>query len=62
MHVVTVPEFNATFEVVLDRVVDDGAPIGVVRPEGQRVLLVPGGMWDAVQRTLSDLSLSADEG
>lgn len=60
MQTLTVSETRANLKAVLDRVVADKAPIHVVRPKGEGVVLVSQSEWEGMQETMHLLSSPAN--
>lgn len=52
MHTVSVSETRANLKAVLDRVVTDKAPIQIVRPKGEGVVMISESEWEGMQETL----------
>lgn len=52
MQTVSVSETRANLKAVLDRVVDDKAPIQIVRPKGEGVVMISESEWEGMQETL----------
>ena len=60
MQTLTVSETRANLKAVLDRVVADKAPIQVVRPKGEGVVMVSQSEWEGMQETMHLLSSPAN--
>ena len=56
MQTLTVSETRANLKAVLDRVVADKAPIQIVRPKGEGVVLVSESEWEGMLETMHLLS------
>lgn len=56
METLTVSETRANLKAVLDRVVADKAPLQIVRPAGEGVVLVAQSEWEGMQETMHLLS------
>lgn len=56
MKTLTVSETRANLKAVLDRVVADKAPIQIVRPKGEGVVLVSESEWEGMLETMHLLS------
>lgn len=52
MQTLTVSETRANLKAVLDRVVADKAPIQIVRPKGEGVVLVSESEWEGMLETM----------
>lgn len=52
MQTVSVSETRANLKAVLDRVVADKAPIQIVRPKGEGVVMISESEWEGMQETL----------
>lgn len=60
MQTLTVSETRANLKAVLDRVVADKAPIQIVRPKGEGVVLVSESEWEGMLETMHLLSSPAN--
>jgi len=56
MQTLSVSETRANLKAVLDRVVADKAPIQIVRPKGEGVVLIAESEWAGMEETLHLLS------
>jgi antitoxin YefM len=52
MQTLTVTETRANLKAVLDRVVADKAPIQIVRPKGEGVVMISQSEWEGMQETM----------
>lgn len=52
MQTVSVSETRANLKAVLDRVVADRAPIQIVRPKGEGVVMISESEWEGMQETM----------
>ncbi len=52
MQTLTVSETRANLKAVLDRVVADRAPVQIVRPKGENVVMISESEWEGMQETL----------
>lgn len=52
MQTLTVSETRANLKAVLDRVVADKAPIQIVRPKGEGVVMIAQSEWEGLEETL----------
>lgn len=52
MQTVSVSETRANLKAVLDRVVADKAPIQIVRPKGEGVVMISQSEWEGMQETI----------
>jgi antitoxin YefM len=52
MQTLTVSETRANLKAVLDRVVADRAPVQIVRPKGEGVVLIAQSEWEGMEETL----------
>ncbi|MBB3982355.1 antitoxin YefM [Sphingobium fontiphilum] len=52
MQTVSVSETRANLKAVLDRVVADKAPIQIVRPKGEGVVMIAQSEWEGMQETI----------
>lgn len=60
MQTVSVSETRANLKAVLDRVVADRAPIQIVRPKGEGVVMISESEWEGMQETLHLLASPAN--
>jgi antitoxin YefM len=60
MQTLSVSETRANLKAVLDRVVADKAPVQIVRPKGEGVVLVSQSEWEGMQETMHLLSSPAN--
>ncbi|GAA0731343.1 type II toxin-antitoxin system prevent-host-death family antitoxin [Sphingomonas sp. ABOLD] len=60
MQTLTVSETRANLKAVLDRVVADKAPIQIVRPKGEGVVLVSESEWEGMLETIHLMSSPAN--
>jgi antitoxin YefM len=60
MITLSISQATAHLEAVLDRIVDERAPVRLVRPEGEAVLLVAEHEWAGLHETLHLLSSPAN--
>jgi antitoxin YefM len=60
MKTLTVSETRANLKAVLDRVVADRAPIHIVRPKGEGVVMIAQSEWEGMEETLHLLSSPAN--
>lgn len=60
MQTVSVSETRANLKAVLDRVVADKAPIQIVRPKGEGVVMISQSEWEGMQETLHLLASPAN--
>jgi antitoxin YefM len=60
MQTLSVSETRANLKAVLDRVVADRAPIQIVRPKGEGVVLIAESEWAGMEETLHLLSSPAN--
>lgn len=60
MQTLSVSETRANLKAVLDRVVADRAPVQIVRPKGEGVVLVSQSEWEGMQETMHLLSSPAN--
>jgi antitoxin YefM len=60
MKTLSVSETRANFKAVLDEVVADRAPVHIVRPKGEGVVLVAQSEWEGMEETLHLLSSPAN--
>jgi antitoxin YefM len=60
MQTLTVTETRANLKAVLDRVVADKAPVQIVRPKGEGVVMISESEWEGMQETLHLLSSPAN--
>jgi antitoxin YefM len=56
MQTLSVSETRANLKAVLDRVVADKAPVQIVRPKGEGVVMISQSEWDGMQETMHLLS------
>jgi antitoxin YefM len=56
MQTLTVSETRANLKAVLDRVVADKAPVTIVRPKGEDVVMISASEWAGMEETLHLLS------
>ena len=52
MQTITCSDARENLEAVLDKVVEDRAPILITRPDGEDVVLVPASEWAGMEETL----------
>lgn len=52
MQTITVSETRANLKAVLDRVVADRAPVQIVRPKGEGVVMISQSEWSSIEETL----------
>ncbi|SEJ02876.1 antitoxin YefM [Sphingobium sp. AP50] len=52
MQTLSVSETRANLKAVLDRVVADKAPIQIVRPKGEGVVMISESEWEGMQETI----------
>jgi antitoxin YefM len=52
MQTLSVSETRANLKAVLDRVVADKAPVQIVRPKGEGVVMISQSEWDSIEETL----------
>lgn len=60
MHTITVSETRANLKAVLDRIVADKAPVQIVRPKGEGVVMISQSEWEGMQETLHLLASPAN--
>jgi antitoxin YefM len=60
MDVITYSDTRANLKKVMDKVVDDRAPIVVTRARGEAVVMVSLGDWNAMEETLHLVSRPAN--
>ena len=60
MQTLSVSETRANLKAVLDRVVADKAPVQIIRPKGEGVVLVSQSEWEGMQETMHLLSSPAN--
>lgn len=60
MQTITVSETRANLKAVLDRVVADKAPVQIIRPKGEGVVLISQSEWEGMQETMHLLSSPAN--
>lgn len=60
MQTITVSETRANLKAVLDRVVADKAPVQIVRPKGEGVVMISQSEWEGLEETLHLLSSPAN--
>jgi antitoxin YefM len=60
MQTLSVSETRANLKAVLDRVVADKAPVQIVRPKGEGVVLIAQSEWEGMEETLHLLSSPAN--
>ena len=52
MQTLSVSETRANLKAVLDRVVADKAPVQIVRPKGEGVVMISQSEWEGMEETL----------
>ena len=52
MQTLSVSETRANLKSVLDRVVEDKAPIAIVRQRGEGVVMISQSEWESIEETL----------
>lgn len=60
MQTLTVSQTRSNLKAVLDRVVADKAPVQIVRPKGEGVVLISQSEWEGMQETMHLLSSPAN--
>lgn len=60
MQTISVSETRANLKAVLDRVVADKAPVQIVRPKGEGVVMVSQSEWEGMKETLHLMSSPAN--
>ena len=60
MQTLSVSETRANLKAVLDRVVADKAPVQIVRPKGEGVVMISQSEWEGMQETMHLLSSPAN--
>jgi antitoxin YefM len=60
MNVLTYSDTRANLKTVMDKVVDDRAPVVVTRQSGEPVVMVSLADWNAIEETLHLLSSPAN--
>lgn len=60
MQTLSASEARANLKAVLDRVVADKAPVQIVRPKGEGVVLISESEWEGMQETLHLLASPAN--
>jgi len=52
MQTLSVSETRANLKAVLDRVVEDKAPVAITRQKGEGVVVISQSEWDSIEETL----------
>lgn len=60
MQTLSVSETRANLKAVLDRVVADKAPVQIVRPKGEGVVMISQSEWESMEETLHLLASPAN--
>jgi antitoxin YefM len=62
MHTLSFTDTRANLRAVMDRVIDDRAPVMITRQRGEGVVMISASEWAAIEETLHLLQSPANAG